>query len=93
MQTARGGYDITGLEPLAIEVKDHKKPNIPQWWRQTTDNAHGDLIPVLIYHIPHTSRWECKIPMSMVNADLSGDRTVTVDFEDFIYLAREIVPP
>jgi len=91
MQTGNGGYDITGLEPLAIEVKDHKKLNLSQWWQQTTTNATGDLLPVLIYHIPNTSHWMVQMPMSMVNPALCNERTVTVGFEDFIYIAREIV--
>ena len=92
-QTRDSGYDITGLEPFAIEIKDHKKINLSQWWQQTTDNAAaGDhLIPCLIYHIPNTSRWSVQIPMSVLNAELCSSRTVTVDFEDFVYVARELV--
>lgn len=90
-QTRDSGYDITGLEPLAIEVKDHKRLTPSQWWQQTTANATGQLIPVLIYHIPHTSRWEVRIPLNMINSELSETRTATVAFEDFICLAREVV--
>ena len=91
MQTAEGGFDIVGVGNLAIEVKNHKKLNINAWWKQTTAQATGDLIPVLIYHIPNTSKWLCKMPMSAVNGTLSSDRTVTMDFEDFIYIAREVI--
>lgn len=35
-QTAIGGYDIIGVEPFAIEVKNHKKLSINTWWKQTT---------------------------------------------------------
>jgi hypothetical protein len=91
MQTAEGGYDIIGLEPFAIEIKKHKKLNINAAWKQTTTQATDDLIPVLIYHIPNTSKWLCKMPMSAVNETLSSDRTVTMNFEDFIYIAREVI--
>ena len=90
MQTAEGGYDIIGVEPFAIEVKNHKKLNINTWWKQTTAQATGDLIPVLIYHIPNTSKSMVQLPLSAVNPTLSKERTVTVDFEDFIYIAREV---
>jgi len=90
-QTRDSGYDIIGLEPLAIEVKDHKKPNLSQWWDQTIRNATGHLIPALIYHIPNTSRWECRIPLSLINPALSDQRTATVELEDFICIAREVV--
>lgn len=90
-QAAIGGYDVTGLEPLAIEIKDHKKLNINTWWKQTIKQAPGDLIPVLIYHIPNTSKWLVQVPMSAVNQELCSERTVTIDFEDFIYIARELI--
>ncbi len=90
-QTRDSGYDITGLEPMAIEVKDHKKLAVNQWWKQTTDNAVGELVPVLIYHLPNTSKWLAKIPMNLVNPELDQYRTVTMSFEDFIYIAREFV--
>ncbi len=92
-QTRDSGYDVTGLEPLAIEIKDHKTLNVNAWWVQTTDNAVGDLIPVLIYHIPNTSKWLVKVPMCTVNQELCSERTVTMDFEDFIYIARELIDP
>lgn len=92
-QTRDSGYDISGLEPLAIEIKDHKTLSINTWWKQTTDNALGNLIPVLIYHIPNTSKWLVKVPMRAVNQELCSVRTVTMDFEDFIYVARELMPP
>jgi Holliday junction resolvase-like predicted endonuclease len=93
MQTAEGGFDLVGksVELFAIEVKKHKKLNINSAWKQTTAQATHDLIPVLIYHIPHTSRWLVQMPLSAVNPTLSKERTVTMDFEDFIYVAREIV--
>ena len=91
MQTAEGGYDIIGLEPFAIEVKNHKKLNINAWWKQTVAQATGDLIPLLIYHIPNTSKSMVQMPLSAVNETLDSNRTVTVSFEDFIYIAREVI--
>ena len=93
MQTGHGGYDITGLEPLAIEVKDHKRLSIPQWWEQTVANASDGLIPVLIYHIPHTSRWNVQIPITLINPELESTQTATVSFEAFVCLAREALSP
>lgn len=90
-QTAIGGYDIIGVEPFAIEVKKHKKLSINTWWKQTTEQAKDGDIPVLIYHLANTSRWLVQIPMSAVNHELCSERVVTMDFEDFIYIAREMV--
>ncbi len=92
MQTSEGGFDllITGV-PIAVEIKNHKKLNINAWWKQTTAQATDGLIPVLIYHIPNTSRWLVQMPLSAVNETLDSNRTVTMDFEDFIYIAREVI--
>jgi hypothetical protein len=90
-QTAVGGFDIVGVEPFAIEVKNHKKLNINTWWKQTIAQAKDNDIPVLIYHIPNTSRSMVQMPLSAVNPTLSKERTVTMDFEDFIYIAREVI--
>lgn len=92
-QTAIGGFDIVGVEPFAIEVKNHKKLSVSTWWKQATEQATDGLIPVLIYHIHGTSRWLVQVPMSAVNQELCSQRTVTMDFEDFVYIARELMPP
>ncbi len=49
MQTRNGGYDIAGLEWLALEVKHHETLQLTQWWGQTKSQASGNRIPVLIY--------------------------------------------
>ena len=91
MQTAKGGYDIVGVGNLGIECKDHKKLNINAWWQQTLSQCKDDEIPVLIYHIPNTSKSMVQMPLSAVNETLDSNRTVTMDFEDFIYIAREVI--
>ncbi len=90
-QTAVGGFDIIGVGDFAIECKNHKKLNINGWWQQTTAQATEGLIPTLIYHIPNTSRWLVQIPISVINETYPKDMVMTVDFEDFIYIAREVI--
>lgn len=44
MQSDDGGFDIAGLEWLALEVKHHavaNKGKIESWWQQTVRQAHG----------------------------------------------------
>ena len=38
-QTQSGGFDLDGLDWLAIEVKHHKTPAIKSWWDQTCEQA------------------------------------------------------
>lgn len=49
MQTARGGYDIEGLEWLALEVKHHETLQLNKWWDQAKQQAGTSREPVLIY--------------------------------------------
>jgi hypothetical protein len=51
-RAARGGYqtgvDIITNLPLAIEVKNHSRLDLPGWWRQAQEQAGGKL-PVVIH--------------------------------------------
>ena len=52
MQSARGGYDIIGLEWLALEVKRREQvmaSGIMGWWNQTKEQAMANQEPVLFY--------------------------------------------
>lgn len=50
MQSNKGGYDIVGLEWLALEVKHQETLQVDQWWDQAKRQAGGSgKVPVLIY--------------------------------------------
>lgn len=49
LQTRQGGYDIVGLEWLAIEVKRQETLDVENWWKQTLKQAGVNQVPVLIY--------------------------------------------
>lgn len=49
MQSMKGGYDIIGLEWLALEIKHQEKLNIKEWWKQTLKQAGETRMPVLAY--------------------------------------------
>lgn len=48
IQSDRGGFDIVGLDWLAIEVKHQEQNNVNGWWKQTVQQA-GKKMPVLFY--------------------------------------------
>lgn len=51
LQSDSGGFDIVGLEWIALEVKrveQRNAANIDKWWQQTCRQAKG-ACPVLIY--------------------------------------------
>ena len=55
MQSNKGGYDIAGLEWLALEVKHQETLNLNSWWEQTLlqssklTHKGKTKIPVLFY--------------------------------------------
>ena len=49
IQAHKGGYDIVGLDWLALEVKHQEKLQVADWWDQTTRQAGFDKEPVLFY--------------------------------------------
>lgn len=48
-QTRIGGYDVLGLDWMALEVKRQEKLSIPMWWRQCCSQADASQVPVLAY--------------------------------------------
>jgi len=48
-QTREGGYDIVGLEWLAMEVKRQETLDVENWWKQTLRQAGEGQHPVLLY--------------------------------------------
>jgi len=71
MQTRNGGYDIAGLEWLALEVKHHETLQITQWWCQTKQQSKVHQTPVLIYR-QNRVKWR----VMMFGALPAGDKQV-----------------
>lgn len=44
MQSRSGGFDIAGLEWIALEVKRHETLNVQAWWSQTKEQAKTTLV-------------------------------------------------
>lgn len=82
-QSDGGGYDIVGLDFLALEVKYHERAQVLAWWRQAERQAGPGQLPVLFWRSNGLSWRVC------MNAQIgfpSGSRTtlrVTVDTPDF----------
>jgi len=49
LQSDRGGYDITGLPWIALEVKHQEQLAVDKWWDQTIKQAKNNTEPVLFY--------------------------------------------
>ncbi|MAF43625.1 MAG: hypothetical protein CMI54_05595 [Parcubacteria group bacterium] len=60
MQSAEGGYDIVGIDWLAIEVKNCATLSLDKWWNQTTEQTGEEQLPVLLYKVSRKG-WRCQM--------------------------------
>lgn len=67
-QSKSGGYDLSGLSWLAIEVKRVENMELKAWWRQTLKQCNDMQIPFLAWRlnrkpwnfrtrVPHQGVW------------------------------------
>ncbi len=78
-QSRGGGYDLKGLEWLAIEVKRQERSNLTAWWEQTLKQTGEHQIPFLIHRANHQP-WRVRTYAPVV---IHSDTVVwfTVDME------------
>jgi Holliday junction resolvase len=81
-QTRGGGYDLVGLDSLAIEVKRRETLDFPRSWAQAMKNAGESKIPVLA-HRANRQPWRFYVPLSALNPKLSQG-TAMLELDGFI---------
>lgn len=60
-QSRQGGYDLVGIDWLALEVKRHESlAQISQWWKQTLKQAQPGQVPFLMYR-QNRSPWRFRL--------------------------------
>jgi hypothetical protein len=81
MQTMEGGYDISGIDWMALEVKRQEKLNLNSWWRQTLKQCKENQEPILIYRAnrqPWRVRMKCCLtpgyerPLAVVDTSIDA---------------------
>jgi len=60
LQSDDGGFDIVGLEWLALEVKYQEQFNLNAWWDQTKRQCRKGHEPVLIYR-KNNVKWRVRM--------------------------------
>ena len=88
MQTQDGGFDIVGLNWMALEVKYQEAENLTAWWAQATRQAmvKGTLVkdPVLIWR-KNGAKWRVKMLAPVAIGDRVKVRMpVVISVEDFL---------
>lgn len=87
MQSADGGFDIAGLEWLALEVKRQEALHVNQWWEQTLEQAGRTKEPVLVYR-QNNGKWKVCMYGLIGTATCYRKTRVTVDIDCFIHWFR-----
>lgn len=83
MQSHMGGYDIVGLDWLAIEVKFQETLHLPQWWKQTIEQAADGQTPVLFYR-QSRKKWRVRMRGDLPARRRRIKTVVDISIDDFI---------
>ena len=83
VQSRQGGYDLVGLDWLALEVKHHETLKVRDWWIQALRQARTDQTPVLVYK-QNNVKWRAMV-WGYVPAGAKRIRCpVDIDLESFL---------
>lgn len=96
-QSNKGGYDIIGLDFLAIEIKRQETLNLTAWWSQCVKQAKSNQIPILLYR-QNNKPWCAVMEVDIGYGVLS---TVQIPLADFLkwftlkleYQLTKLIPP
>jgi hypothetical protein len=82
-QSQSGGFDIAGIEWLALEIKHQESLNISAWWKQTTRQAGTTRVPVLMYKRNNVA-WRIMMYGYLPAKELSVKCPVDIALPDFL---------
>lgn len=85
-QSQDGGYDLVGLDWLALEVKRHESTaQLSQWWKQAVRQAKAGQIPLLMYRQNRTP-WKFRVRLTAAHYSpcglASGTCTIVADLAE-----------
>lgn len=85
LQSHKGGFDITGLDWAAIEVKRVEKLQLTEWWRQAVRQAKEGQEPFLFYRRSR-EKWSvrCYGFLPLAPSEKRMHCVVTIDVETFL---------
>jgi hypothetical protein len=90
LQSDGGGFDIVGLNWMALEVKHQEKVNLNAWWEQTVRQAKQGQEPVLFYK-QNNVKFRIRIYawLSIHNSDEWHAAIVDISLESFLEYFRK----
>lgn len=81
MQSRQGGYDIIGLEWLALEVKRQETLSLPAWWRQTLKQAQCGQTPLLAWK-QNRVPWRFRVALTTYHHGGLGTAVADLDLDN-----------
>ena len=78
-QSNLGGYDIVGIDWLALEIKRQETLQLNAWWQQTLKQAKPYQTPVLIYR-QNNKPWAVMLELEI---DIGYRVLAQISFADF----------
>ena len=82
-QSRDGGFDLSGLDWIAIEVKFQESFNLLGWWVQTTQQAGEHRVPVLFYRKRH-HKWRIRMMGDLPIGIAGVGALVDIDLNTFL---------
>ena len=90
MQSAVGGYDLVGLDFLAIEVKHCEVFQLAKWWAQTMNQMKDGQVPVLFYRRNRVP-WRVMMIGCVINSDEQPAMIIDIAVDDYFrWLATKL---
>ena len=83
LQSDRGGYDVVGVEWLALEIKHQETLNLRQWWDQCSNQAKKGQVPILMYK-QNNVKWRIRMIGGLLVGEQVVPSLVDIDLESFL---------
>lgn len=88
MQSHKGGYDLVGLDWLALEVKHQEQYHLEKWWEQCERQAKPYQEPILFYR-KNNVKWRIRMWARVLTYSKVVEVLVDISVEDFLDYFRE----
>lgn len=83
-QTRGGGYDLVGIDWMALEIKRQENLSIESWWKQTIKQTLPGQVPVLMYR-QNNKKWRVVMLGAIRSSKTSAvSMRVEISLNDFL---------
>ena len=83
VQSRKGGYDLVGLDWLALEVKHQETLKVRDWWLQALRQTRTHQTPVLMYK-QNNVKWRAVVWGYVPAGDTRVRCPVDIDLDSFL---------